>query len=179
MGRGYDEEFTAWASARAVPLRRTAFLLCGDWHLADDLTQTTLVKIYAAWPRLLRKDSLDAYARRTLVRAAVDESRRPWRREHGADTVPEPRSAAEAARWQDPAEHVPGELDAHRLLAGLAPGQRAAMVLRFWEDLPVEQVAEVLGVTPGTVKSQTHKAARSLREHLERSRAAAGTAGGG
>ncbi|GAB2684452.1 SigE family RNA polymerase sigma factor [Thalassiella azotivora] len=160
-----DEEFTAWASARAAALRRTAFLVCADWHLADDLVQTTLVKVHAAWPRLRRRDALDAYARRTLVRVAIDESRRPWRREHSAETVPEPRPAPGGGA--PPVEDgVTGRLDALALLDELAPGQRAVMVLRYWEDLPVEQVAELLDVSVGTVKSQAHKAARTLRQRL-------------
>jgi RNA polymerase sigma-70 factor (sigma-E family) len=163
MGRDYDEEFTAWASVRAAHLRRSAFLMCGDWHLAEDLAQTTLVKIYAAWTKLRRRDALDAYAQRTLVRALLDDVRRPWRREQHTDDWPEHQSAA----MHDHAQATVESLVALDLLAALPPRQRAAIVLRFWHDLSVEQVAEILGVSVGTVKSQTHKAMGHLRAALE------------
>ncbi|HEX5532369.1 MAG TPA: SigE family RNA polymerase sigma factor [Actinomycetales bacterium] len=163
MGRDYDEEFTAWASARAAQLRRSAFLMCGDWHLADDLAQTTLVKIYAAWTRLRRRDALDAYAQRTLVRALLDDVRRPWRREQHTNDWPEVTSAA----MHDHAQATVESLVALDLLATLPPRQRAAIVLRFWHDLSVEQVADILGVSVGTVKSQTHKAMGNLRAALQ------------
>jgi DNA-directed RNA polymerase specialized sigma24 family protein len=79
--RGYDEDFAAYYTARAGTLRNTAYLRCGDWHLAQDLTQNAFTKLYRAWPRLQRHDNLDQYARQVLVRAFLDERRRPWRRE--------------------------------------------------------------------------------------------------
>jgi RNA polymerase sigma-70 factor (sigma-E family) len=163
MGRDYDEEFTAWASVRAAHLRRSAFLMCGDWHLAEDLAQTTLVKIYAAWNKLRRRDALDAYAQRTLVRALLDDVRRPWRREQHTDEWADATTAA----ITDHAQATVESLVALDLLAALPPRQRAAIVLRFWHDLSVEQVAEILGVSVGTVKSQTHKAMGHLRAALE------------
>jgi RNA polymerase sigma factor (sigma-70 family) len=81
-----DEEFVAYYAARAGNLRNTAYLLCGDWHLAEDLTQITFTKLYRAWRRIQRHEVLDQYARRVLLRAFLDERRRPWHREMA--TVP-------------------------------------------------------------------------------------------
>ena len=82
-----DEEFVAYYAARAGNLRNTAYLLCGDWHLAEDLTQITFTKLYRAWRRIQRHEVLDQYARRVLLRAFLDERRRPWHREMA--TVPD------------------------------------------------------------------------------------------
>src|SRR3982750_2296369 len=82
-----DEEFVAYYTARAGQLRNTAYLLCGDWHLAEDLTQTTFTKLYRAWSRIDRHEVLDQYARQVLLRTFLDERRRPWRREK--PTLPE------------------------------------------------------------------------------------------
>src|SRR3954466_11500868 len=84
-----DEEFVAYYTARAAQLRNTAFLLCGDWHLAEDLTQTTFIKLYRAWSRVERHDVLDQYTRRILLRAFLDERRRPWRRERPQPETPD------------------------------------------------------------------------------------------
>src|SRR5690606_33835984 len=78
--RSWEEDFAAYYAARGDMLRRTAYLLCGDWHLAEDLTQTAFTNLYRAWNRLDRHDALDQYTRRVLVRAFLDERRRPWRR---------------------------------------------------------------------------------------------------
>ena len=80
-GRAPDHEFVAYYAARADHLRNTAYLLCGDWHLAEDLMQIAVTKLYQAWHRIERHDSLDQYARRVLLRAFLDERRRSWRRE--------------------------------------------------------------------------------------------------
>src|SRR5882757_2937684 len=84
---GYDDEFVAYYQARAGYLRKTAYVLCGDWSLAEDLTQTTFIKLYQSWRRIERHDVLDQYARQVLFRAFLDERRRPWRREQS--TAPE------------------------------------------------------------------------------------------
>ena len=80
-----DSEFTAYYAARGTTMRNTAYLLCGDWHLAEDLMQTAFVKLYRVWGRVKRHDSLDAYVRQVLLRAFLDERRRPWRREHAVE----------------------------------------------------------------------------------------------
>ena len=81
VGGRDDDEFVAFYRARGRHLRDTAYLLCGDWHLAEDLTQITFTKLYRSWRRIERHDVLDQFARRVLMRAFLDERRRPWRRE--------------------------------------------------------------------------------------------------
>ncbi|HEU5472172.1 MAG TPA: SigE family RNA polymerase sigma factor [Actinophytocola sp.] len=154
-----DLEFRAYFEARAAVLRRTAFLLCGDWHKAEDLAQTALVRLYVAWPRLHRDGQVDAYARKIVVRAAIDDSRR-WfrRRETAMGEVPDIQAAA--------APGVDDVIDVRRALAELPPGQRAAVVLRYWEDLPVAETAQLLGCSEGTVKSQAAKGLAALRRLL-------------
>jgi RNA polymerase sigma-70 factor (sigma-E family) len=154
-----DVEFRAYFEARAAVVRRTAYLLCGDWHRAEDLAQTALARLYVAWPRLHRDGQVDAYVRKIVVRAAIDESRR-WfrRRETVMDVVPDVLPAA-----------VPGMddvIDVRRALAELPPGQRATVILRYWEDLPVAETAELLGCSEGTVKSQAAKGLAALRRLL-------------
>ncbi|MGH3757852.1 SigE family RNA polymerase sigma factor [Actinophytocola sp.] len=162
-----DAEFGEYFDSRAVVMRRTAYLLCnGDWHRAEDLVQTTLIKIYAAWPRLRRSGGLDGYARTVMVRAAIDESRKGFRRrENLVDQLPE---VGVAAR---PVEDV---LDVRRALATLPAGQRAVVVLRYWEDMSVAETAAILGRSEGTVKSQAAKGMAMLRTVLGANHDAAG-----
>ncbi|MGM1057735.1 SigE family RNA polymerase sigma factor [Saccharothrix sp. Mg75] len=151
-----DTAFAEYFAARSEALRGTAYLLCGDWHRAEDLVQTTFTKLYVAWRRITRHDALDAYARQTLVRTFVSELRRGWfRRERvsgeTADVAATPSGSAE---------------DRLVLLAALArvpPRQRAVLVLRYWEDLSVEETARALGCSEGTVKSQAARGLRTLR----------------
>jgi RNA polymerase sigma-70 factor (sigma-E family) len=156
-----DDEFAAYYTARGGTLRNTAYLLCGDWHLAHDLAQTALIKLYLAWPRVNRQSSLDAYARQVLVRVFLDERRRPWRRE---------RTGADAAVFDRPAPDpaVAERMAVRAALAEVPPRQRAVLVLRFWLDLSVEQAAEAMRCSPGTVKSQTARGLATLRAALER-----------
>lgn len=155
-----ERQFTCWVEARAPALRRTAFLICGDWHAADDAAQTALTKLYLAWPRLTRRDDIDGYAWRVLVRSVTDEWRRPWRRrERSVDLVPD-RAA------DDPTGQVDQQRAVLDALARLPGRQRAALVLRFWQDLSVEQTAAVLGCSVGAVKSHTSRGLHTLRGHL-------------
>lgn len=152
-----DADFRDWARARQGALRRSAYLLCHDWHLAEDLAQTTLAKLYAAWHRT-REEGRDAYARRVLYRAFVDETRKGHRRELPAAEPPDRAGADEG----DPALR----LDLLQALAALPPRCRAVIVLRFWEDQGVEATAAALGITTGTVKSQTSRGLALLRTVL-------------
>src|SRR5262249_37678272 len=139
-------------------LRRTAYLLCGDWHTADDLVSTALVKLFRHWRRVSTMDNIDAYARRTLLRAWLDERRRPWRREHSRAVLPDS---------VNPSGHDRAERIAFLALLNELPARRrAVLVLRFFCDLSVEETAEVLGCATGTVKSQTARALDSLRARL-------------
>ena len=153
-----DTEFTAYAVARAQRLRDTAYLLCGDWHAAQDLTQATLVKLYGAWKRVERSASIDAYARQVMLRTFLD-SRRPRRStERPMADVPE----GAAPVGGDPALRV----TLLSALARLPVNRRAVLVLRFWEDQSVEATAEAMGVSISAVKSLTQRALAELREVL-------------
>lgn len=125
-------------------LRRTAYLLCGDWHLADDLTSTVLVKLLRHWKRASAMDHLDAYVRRMLMSAWLDERRRPWRRESSTERLPD--------RPVTGVADTDRRLDVLSLLAGLPPRRRAVLVLRYFCDLSVEETAQALGCSEGTPK---------------------------
>lgn len=155
-----DAEFTAYYAARGNAVRHTAFLLCGSWHQAEDLTQTAFVKLYRVWSRVSKRDGMDAYVRRIVVRAFLDERRRPWRRER---TV-EPDAAVLGTATAD--ADVGLSVDLRRALDAVPPRQRAVLVLRFWADLSVEQTAEAIGSSAGTVKSQTSHGLEKLRKLL-------------
>jgi RNA polymerase sigma-70 factor (sigma-E family) len=157
---GHDEEFAAFAAASLADLRRTAYLLCADWHKAEDAAQEALIRVYRSWHRVQRREGLLAYARKATVRIVIDESRRPWRRERPAgDRRPDPGSPGP--------ETATVERDAMvRALATLPPRRRACVVLRYYHDLSVAETARALGCSEGTVKSQTSAALRSLRPLL-------------
>jgi RNA polymerase sigma-70 factor (sigma-E family) len=139
-------------------LRRLALLLAQDWHRADDLVQTVLMKLYMHWARAAGADSIDAYVRGMLVREFLRERRSGWaRRVSPTDQLPELPAL--------PTDRE-GLLDLQAAVAVLPPRQRAVLVLRFYCDLNVEQSAGILGCTPGTVKSQTAKALAALRSTL-------------
>ena len=155
MRAAAEAEYREYVAARSHALWHTAFLMCGDAHQAEDVVQTTLLKLYVAWNRVQNASNRDAYARRVLVRCVIDEKRRGWRRERAVAEVPEP------AAQEGPDI---GERDAAlQALARLAPRQRATLVLRFWEDLSIEQTADLLGCSPGTVRSQTARGLATLR----------------
>lgn len=155
-----DAEFGEFLDSRAAIMRRTAYLLCGgDWHRAEDLVQTTLTKIYVAWPRIRRDGSVDAYSRKIMVRAAIDESRRAYRRrESVVEDLPELPVPSGTG--------VEDSVDVRRALAQLPAGQRAVVVLRYWEDLSVTETAQALGKSEGTIKSQASKGLATLRRLL-------------
>ena len=156
---GRDAEFTEFVAARMAALRRVAYLLCQDWYRADDLVQVAITRLYANWHRASVMDHAEAYVRTILVREYISERRSGWARRVSLDGGMPERAGAQPDR--DIA------LDVQAALAGLPPRQRATIVLRFYCDLTVDQVAEVLGCTPGTVKSQTAKGLGALRLALE------------
>ncbi|MFF1609233.1 SigE family RNA polymerase sigma factor [Amycolatopsis sp. NPDC058278] len=156
-----DADFREFARARSGALRRTAYLLCGDWHLAEDLVQVTLIKLYRVWPKVARRGPVDNYARQVLLRCWLDEQRRPWRRRERRDgVVPDQPSSPPEAGISDPLL---------RALAEVPPKQRAAVVLRYCADLPAAQVADVLRCSEGTVRSQAARGLETLRGVLEHS----------
>src|SRR4029079_14224207 len=135
-------------------LRRIAYLLCHDWHTADDLVSVTIGQLYRNWSHAKGADHLDAYVRTILLRSWLDERRRPWRREQATDDLPE-------VAVDDPADALE-RMTLLQLLASLTPRRRAAVVLRFYFDLSVEQTAEELGCSAGTVKSLTARALEAM-----------------
>jgi RNA polymerase sigma-70 factor (sigma-E family) len=156
-----EQDFAEYFVARRDAVRRTAYLLSGDWHRADDLAQTAFVALHRQWRKIRDRGALDAYVRRTLVRAMIDETRRPWRRE---------RFVAELPEVTQPDAEI-GDTVATRsaLLDGLRrvpPRQRAVLVLRFLDGLDVAATAEALKCSEGTVKSQTARGLSTLREVL-------------
>jgi RNA polymerase sigma-70 factor (sigma-E family) len=161
-----DGDFSAYAAARLGALRRSAYLLCGDWHKAEDIAQTTLVKLYVAWARVRRAESIDAYARATLARVYLDDGRRRWRGERPTGNLPD-------TAVPDPSGASSQRLDLARALARLPPRMRAVIVLRCWDDLSIAETARALDCSEGTVKSQTSRGLAVLRQLLDRPAATA------
>jgi RNA polymerase sigma-70 factor (sigma-E family) len=156
-----EQDFAEYFAARRDAVRRSAYLLCGDWHRADDLAQIAFVALHRRWRKIRDRGALDAYVRRTLVRAVIDESRRPWRRERFVEELPEtPNTGAEIG---DSVATRSALLDG---LRAVPPRQRAVLVLRFLEGLDVAATAETLKCSQGTVKSQTARGLTALREAL-------------
>jgi RNA polymerase sigma-70 factor (sigma-E family) len=154
-----DGEFAAYFASRSGAMRGTAFLLCGDWHRAEDLVQTAFVKLFRAWQHVAAREKLDAYTRQILVRTFLDETRGGFRRreEPTADRIDRavvPQSGG-----------IEDRLVLVRALADLPARQRATLVLRFWEDMSVEDTAKALKCSVGTVKSQTARGLDAMR-HL-------------
>jgi RNA polymerase sigma-70 factor (sigma-E family) len=134
-----------------------AFLLCGNWHTAEDLAQTALAKVFASWPRIRRQDAVHAYATRTLVNTYLADRRLRRSTEILTSQLPD-----RPADGPSPETRIV-VLDA---LATLPPRSRAVVILRYWADLNVEQAAAALGCSPGTVKSQTARALSRLKDVL-------------
>ena len=151
-----DDEFHAFVAERLDRWRRSAFLLCGDWHLADDLVSQALVKLYRSWSKVRGADNVDAYAQKVLTRCWLTERGRRWRRLERTHRDPPPRPYL-------PDDRVVDRLPLADLLRRLGPRQRAVLILRFYFDHSVEETAEILGVAPGTVKSQSARALEQLR----------------
>ncbi|GCD92108.1 SigE family RNA polymerase sigma factor [Nocardioides sp. LS1] len=156
-----DEAFTEFAAASRARLRRTAYLLCGDWDRASDHVQEGLVRVYVAWPRLVRNGGELAYARKAVVSAFLDSARR-----RSSTELP----VAEHHEGATPDDVAGAVADRAALMAALArlpERQRACVVLRYFEDLDVHATAIALGCSEGTVKSQTSRALSSLRSMFE------------
>ena len=158
MSGNLDEEFTQYVTARMGAMRRVAYLLCQDWQRADDLVQAAITRLYVRWDRVRGMEHTGAYARTILVREYLSEQRSGWARRVSLD-VPVPDTAG---RMPD----TETTLDMRAALAALPPRQRATLVLRFYCDLNVNQTAELLGCSAGTVKSQTAKGIDALRGRL-------------
>jgi RNA polymerase sigma-70 factor (sigma-E family) len=167
--RSADEvTFQEFAETNAAVLRRSAYLLCGDWHTADDLVQLMLIKLYRVWPRIKGRHQPVSYARKTLLRCWLNEQRRPWRRVERRDgELPEATDPASGPAAQFDAAGLRAEL--FSLLDALPPRQRAVLVLRFFDALSVGETARALGCSEGTVKSQTSRGLAVMRSRLTNS----------
>ncbi|MQW75782.1 SigE family RNA polymerase sigma factor [Nocardioides sp. dk4132] len=149
-----DREFAEWAAGTERALLRSAYLICGDLHRAQDLVQEALVKVAQRWPRL-REGSPTAYARTIVLRDHVSW----WRRRRLEVLTEDPGAREHAAVSSDPDT----ALVVRRALARLTPAQRAVLVLRHFDDLTERETADALGIAIGTVKSQNAAALARLR----------------
>ena len=160
---GRDEEFGEFMRNRASPLHQSAYLLCGDWHLAHDLVQDTLVKAYQHWPRVRQADSPDAYVRRILL----NEARGRWRqRERSLPVSRFPEGREPVA--PDATDEVARRAGLLQALLALPLRQRATIILRYMEGMSERETAAALGCSEGTVKSQSARALATLRNFLDR-----------
>jgi RNA polymerase sigma-70 factor (sigma-E family) len=152
-----EEDFGEFVAAVSLPLLRTARLLTGDWHLGQDLLQTTLTKVYLHWGQVDSSGSPLTYTRKMMVNTYCTWYRRRWRHElpHGA--------LPDTPDREDPAEAVAATDVLERALLSLPRRQRAVLILRFYEDLSVEQTAAILDCPPGTVTSLAARALTRLR----------------
>ncbi len=160
MSSALEEEFAAYVRARQQTMLHAAYLVCGDHHRAQDLLQEALTKLASRWEQV-RDGSPDAYVRRILYRDNVSHWRK-WRRETTYDVTAPDGVFARRAGGDAAAEWVSGQ-DVRAALAQLPPRQRAVVVLRYYEDLSEAQIADALGISPGTVKSQASGALANLR----------------
>lgn len=156
-----DIEFTSYVAEHRRRLVRAAFLLCGNWTQAEDVTQISLAKLYVAWPWIIRSRGPDAYVRRIITRTVVDESRRPWRRElltgNGFDDAAAEKGVSDA----------PVDRDLASALLRLPLRQRQTVVLRHYWGLSIQETSALLGVSTGSVKSHCSRGLHRLNELLE------------
>ncbi|GAA4260602.1 SigE family RNA polymerase sigma factor [Dactylosporangium darangshiense] len=160
MRSDLEHDYTQYVAARLPRLHSIAYQLTGDRHRADDAVQDALTALYQRWGRMHEVRNLDAYVHTMVVRAVLSDRRRFW---------------ARVQLWANPPDETPGPPDdpgpeqrmvLRQALRALPEGQRTVIVLRFLCDLPVEEVAAVLGRSEGTVKSQTSHGLKSLRRLL-------------
>ncbi|MBL7257873.1 SigE family RNA polymerase sigma factor [Paractinoplanes lichenicola] len=151
-----DEQFVEFANAHAERLRTTAFMLCRDWHLAQDLTQNALTKLFLSWRRAAQSDNLMAYAQKILLRVFLDHRRRRSSSESATEVLLEP-------AYRESHELRLTMMDA---LGCLPERDRAIVILRYFEDYSVDRVADVLELPVSVVKSQTRRSLAKLRELL-------------
>ncbi|SCF36623.1 RNA polymerase sigma-70 factor, sigma-E family [Micromonospora purpureochromogenes] len=157
------QEYVEFVEAATPRLRRTAYLLTGDRHRADDVVQQTLTRLYVKWGRARGADDVGAYVHRMLVNAFRQERRSRWFGVQLFERAPEPGFRVGSS---GPDESVVDAVAVRAALAAVPPGQRVVLVLRFYADLSVEQTAEVLGCSTGNVKSQTARGLAALRRRL-------------
>ena len=154
-----DASYVDFVTGRWSALFRLSYLLTGSQERAEDLLQSVLMKAYASWGRIHRMESPDAYVRRMLVNGAISAGRRGWRREHPTGEVPETGVGGHEQQYVD-------REALWAVVQGLPPRQRAVVVLRYYEDLPLTAIAETVGCTVGTVKSTLARSLSRLRKEL-------------
>ncbi|SCG34361.1 SigE family RNA polymerase sigma factor [Micromonospora coxensis] len=153
-----EQEYVDYVTARIPALRRLAYLLAGDEHRADDLVQQTITTLYVKWRHARAADRLDAYVRTMLVRTYINERRLAWTRVRLFRDTPEPPPFEDGG--------VEDRQVVRAALSRVPRRQQAVLVLRFYYDLPVDEVAGMLGCSSGTVKSQTSRGLATLRRLL-------------
>lgn len=156
-----DGSFEEYVTARGAVLLRFAYVVCGNRHLAEDLVQEVLARVYRRWSRFARVEQPDAYLRTAVVRQYLSWRRRRASQEVSLAGLPEPRTDP------DPAARYAQRDELWRLLATLPRRQRVVLVLRYYEDLPDERIAEIVGCRPATVRVHAHRAVARLREQLQ------------
>ena len=151
-------QFREYFAARRDTVRRTAYMLCGDWHWADDLTQNAFMRLAVSWRKVNDRQALDAFVRTCLVRAYFADLRRVWRRRERSVASPPDVAVADGSS-ADRAAFLAA-------LRRLPPRQRAVLVCRYYQDLDVAATAQTLGCSPGTVRSQAARGLDKLRALL-------------
>lgn len=159
MEQGDEDRFTEFVRAHSASLFRTAFLMTGDYQRSEDLLQTTLVRVYQRWPRVDAMDRPVGYARKVLVSQAASW----WRSRSSHES---PLVLRDEPGWGGSMDQVAEHELVWKAVLSLPPRQRAVTVLRYYEDLTEADIAETLGMAPGTVKSHSHAAARRLADLL-------------
>jgi RNA polymerase sigma-70 factor (sigma-E family) len=155
-----DEVFRGFVAARGHALVRTAYLLTGDQHLAEDLVQTALERAVQHWSTIRDIGAAEQYVRRTIYRENISLWRRRKLTELPTQVLPEPRRERPD---DDPVDRSADRMVLRDALMRLGPRQRTVLVLRYFEDLTEQQTADLLGISVGTVKSQSHKALHAMR----------------
>jgi len=163
---GPDDEFRTFVESRAAALHRSAYLLCGDWHLAQDLVQEALAKAYRHWGRIVRADSPEAYVRRMVV----NEANRHWRRHSHRESLADTRHDRPVPDGVTPdaSDDIVRQAGIFQALLALPARQRATVVLRYLDGLTERETAAALNCSEGTVKSQTSRALATLKSYLTR-----------
>lgn len=162
MARRDAGEFTAFVQASQASLRRTAYLMCGDWQLASDYVQDALIRVYRHWPRLRGEAEARSYARKAVVSVVIDAKRRRSSTELPTAEVPD------VPARSDVTDRTADRDVLTRCLAQVPARQRACLVLRYYDDLSVSEVATALGISEGTVKSQTARGLGTLQAAFAR-----------
>jgi len=158
MDPGRDQEFAEFVDGRFTALQRFGYLLTGEWHLAEDLVQTALTKVWFHRHSLRSGNALESYTRTAMVNTSTQWWRRKWKGETPTEVLPEPPGASQYGVVDDRDQLL-------RALATLPRRTRATLVLRYFEDLPEAEIAQIMGCSVGTVKSNISRGLAKLREH--------------